>query len=126
MWRSLTCTTHATSPSMGKTDLDTDASSSSAGRHEEHSGGRSTRKRSARRGRGSSEAIAAGVGDRRGAVVVRPCSAGAALRRKKSARSARHDDRGPWTQNRERFGPFDANRSKPTTGEFICKYLDRN
>jgi len=55
---------------MGKTDLDTDAAAA-AGRREEHRGGRITRMRSVRRGRGSgsSEAISRGMGDRRGAVV---------------------------------------------------------
>jgi hypothetical protein len=46
---------------MGKTDLETDASSSSAGRHEEHGVGRRTRKRSTKRGSGRSEAMAAAL-----------------------------------------------------------------
>jgi len=47
---------------MGNTDLETDASSSSAGRHEEHGVGRRTRKRNTKRGSGRSEAMAAACG----------------------------------------------------------------
>jgi hypothetical protein len=85
---------------MGKTDLETDASPSSAGCQEEHGVGRRTRKRSTKRGSGRSEAIAAACGwwgigeepsDGNACWLLLCASAGAAFRRKKkSARSARH------------------------------------
>lgn len=56
MWRSLTCTTHATSPSMGKADLAT-APSSSAAVHGAESG-RMKRRRGSMRGCEILDAIA--------------------------------------------------------------------